>query len=117
MLVHAVIVAGDGAGANVDSRADFRVAQISEMVGLRSLAQLDLLGLDEVADVRALADLAARPQMRVRSDESLPALTCAPSMTHPGRTVTPSSISESRITLYERIRQFPPIRVLPKSCT
>src|SRR5262245_42111330 len=36
MLLHAVVIARDGAGADVHVRADRRVAQIREMVRLRS---------------------------------------------------------------------------------
>ena len=63
VLVHAVVVAGDRARADVDAFADLRVAQIGEMVRLRTFAQLRFLGLDEVADVRAFSDFAAGAQM------------------------------------------------------
>src|SRR5271166_6521149 len=68
MFVYAVIVAGDGSGADVHACADFCVAQVGKMIRLRSFAQLDLLSLDEVAHVRALADLAAGPQVRIGAD-------------------------------------------------
>ena len=57
VLVNAVIVAGDGSSPDVDARADLRVAEVSKVVGLGSLAEPDLLGLDEIADVRAFTDL------------------------------------------------------------
>ena len=70
VLVHAIIVAGDRTGSDVHARTDFGVAQIREVVGFRSLAQLDLLRLDEIADMRALPDFAAGTEMTVRSEES-----------------------------------------------
>ncbi len=69
MLLDAVVVAGDGSGADVDSGADFGVAEIGQVVGLRSLAELDLLGLDKVADVRAFSDVAAGTQMGIGSED------------------------------------------------
>src|SRR5690348_1533913 len=39
-LVDAVVVTGDGAGADVDPGADLGVAEIGEMVGLAAFAQL-----------------------------------------------------------------------------
>ena len=97
VLVDAVVVAGDGSGADVDARADFGVAEIGQVVGLRSLAQLDLLGLDEIADVRAFADFAAGAQMRIRAEDCAGADAGFFEM-QPGRMGTPSPISESRIT-------------------
>src|ERR1039458_8889023 len=59
---------GDRSGTDVHARTDLRVPQVSQVVCLRPLAQLDLLGLDKIPHVRALTDLAARTQVRVRSD-------------------------------------------------
>src|ERR1039458_10788814 len=67
LLVHAIVIAGDGARADVDAFADFRVAQIAEVICLRPLTELDFLGLDEVAHVSAFAYLASGAQMRIRS--------------------------------------------------
>src|SRR5690606_6704634 len=61
-LVHAVVVAGDGAGADVDLRADARVAQVGEVVGLAARAERRVLGLDEIADVHAFGEHRARAQ-------------------------------------------------------
>ena len=63
MLVDTIVVAGNGSGADVHSRADFCVAQISKVVGLGSLAQFDLLGLDKVTDMSAFSNVAAGAQM------------------------------------------------------
>src|SRR5215471_17829909 len=43
VFVHAVVVAGDGAGTDVDSLANFRVTQIGQMIRLRALAQTHFL--------------------------------------------------------------------------
>src|SRR3546814_12514737 len=53
VLQEAVVVAGDGAGADVGGGADGGVAQIAQVVGLGALAQLGVLDLDEVADMRS----------------------------------------------------------------
>ena len=63
--MHSIVIAGDGPRADVDSRANLRVSQVSQVIRLRSFAQLDLLGLDKVAHVRALANLTAGTQVRV----------------------------------------------------
>ena len=39
VLVHAVVIAGNGAGADVHAGPDFRVAEISQMLGLRAFAE------------------------------------------------------------------------------
>src|SRR5690606_21920120 len=62
MLQGAVVVAGDGSGANVDALSDFGIADIGEVVGLRATAEPARLDLDEVADVHLVAQLRARPQ-------------------------------------------------------
>ena len=69
VFMHAVVVAGDGAGTDVHAFANFGVAEIGEVVGFRSLAQANLLGLHKIADVRAFADVASRAQMRIRAED------------------------------------------------
>src|SRR5260370_30815437 len=69
VLVNSIVVAGDGSGADVDAGADFGVAKISKVVGLRSLTQFDFFGLDKVADVRAFTNVATGAQMGVRSED------------------------------------------------
>ena len=66
MLIHAVVVAGDGARAYVNAFANLRVAQIRQMIRLRPLAQLDLLGLNKISHVSAFANFASRTQIRIR---------------------------------------------------
>src|SRR5690606_7754832 len=67
-LVHAVVVAGDGAGTDVDAGADLGIAQVAEVVGLAAGAQAGLLGFDEIADVHALGQLGAGAEARVGAD-------------------------------------------------
>src|ERR1035438_4232439 len=50
VLVDAIVITGDSTGADVYAFTNFRIAQIAEVIRLRSLAQLDFLGLDEVPD-------------------------------------------------------------------
>ena len=71
ILVGAVVVAGDRAGADVDVAADRGVAKIGQVVGLRAVADLGGLGLDEVADVDLVCQPGSRPQARVRPDAAL----------------------------------------------
>src|SRR3546814_13193928 len=61
----AVIIAGDRARADIGPRTDADVAQIGQVVGLGALADLGLLGLDEIADLRLLAQDVARPKTRI----------------------------------------------------
>ncbi len=68
MLVEAVIVAGDGTGADVSARADAGVADIGEMVNLGALADLGLLDLDEVADMGVGGEARAGSKPRKRTD-------------------------------------------------
>src|SRR3546814_12249072 len=64
VLQEAVVVACDGAVADVGGGPDGGVAQIAQMVGLGALAQFGVLDLDEVADMGAAAELGPRPQPR-----------------------------------------------------
>ncbi len=71
VLVSAIVVASDGSGADVHACANFRVAEIGKVVGLRSLAQLDLFRLHEITDVCIFSDIAAGAQMRIRSKDGV----------------------------------------------
>src|SRR6185503_12550023 len=71
VLLGAVVVAGDGAGADVDARADLGVADVGEVVGLRARTEAARLDLDEVADVHLLGQARARPQAGVRADPAV----------------------------------------------
>ena len=93
VLVAAVVIAGDGAGADIGAGADEGVADIAQMIGLGAGLDRRFLDLDEIADARALAEPRARPQPRERPDRT-PLPTWAPArcenewMTAPSSTVT-----------------------------
>src|SRR4051812_29209989 len=72
VLREPVVVAGDGAGADVRRRADRRVAHVREVVHLRAGAELGVLDLDEVADAHLLAERGARPKPRIGPDARAP---------------------------------------------
>jgi len=59
MLVEAVVVAEDRAGADVGALTHAPVADIRKVVGLRPCLETGVLDLDEIADVSALADVGA----------------------------------------------------------
>src|SRR6058998_1294070 len=59
VLREPVVVAGDGAGADIRVGADGRVADVGEVVHLRAGAELGVLDLDEVADAHLLAERGA----------------------------------------------------------
>ena len=60
VLVNAVVVAGDDAGADVGFLADLGVAEVGEVAGFDAgVPSFDFFGFDEVADVDVLADLAS----------------------------------------------------------
>ena len=52
MLVFAVIIAGDGARADIAARADIRIAKITQVVGFGPPAQARLFQLDKIAHMR-----------------------------------------------------------------
>src|SRR5207248_5988150 len=62
VLEEAVVVAGDGAGADVDLAPDHGIADIGQMIGLAALAEPRRLELDEIADVDIGAELRARAE-------------------------------------------------------
>ena len=66
----AVVVAGDGAGADVGGFADLGITDVGEMVGLRAFADAGFFHFDEVADVSLFADFAAGAEMDERADFS-----------------------------------------------
>src|ERR1035437_2290366 len=68
VLLHAVVVARDRAGADVHTCADRGVAEIRQVHRLRSGPEHGLLQLDEIADARLLADVRFVSEMRERPD-------------------------------------------------
>src|SRR5205823_3175670 len=68
VLVETVIVAGDGAGADVGVGANMRIPEIGNMIGLGAGLDRGRLDLDEIADVDAFAEHRTRPQPRIRTD-------------------------------------------------
>ena len=71
MFLGAVVVAGDGAGTNVDTCAHGGVPDIREVVGLAVGTNLAVLHLCEVADVAALCQARAWPQSGKGANNSL----------------------------------------------
>src|SRR5215469_9107847 len=68
MFFDAIVVARDCPGANIGGLSEFSVSQIGEMIRFRAFPKLRVLQLDEVSNVRVLADLSAAPQPRERAD-------------------------------------------------
>ena len=64
----AVVIAGDGPGADVGPGADDAVADVGQMIDLHARGQVGGLDLDEVADPHALAQVGAGPQAGERAD-------------------------------------------------
>ena len=71
MLVGAVVIAGDGTGADIDITSDRAVADIGQMIGLGAGANIAVLDLGEVANVHALRQLAARANARIRPEPAI----------------------------------------------
>ena len=67
MLIHAIVVAGDDAGADVHPFTHLGVAHVGEMVGLAVTAEPAFLHFHEIADVHFIGKLALRPDARERS--------------------------------------------------
>src|SRR6185437_14627814 len=68
VLGEAVVIAGDRSRADIRARADMRVAEISEMIGLGAIVDAGRLYLDEVANVYVGAEVRAGPQPGERTD-------------------------------------------------
>ena|GEM_PF-3965553 len=67
-FVHTVIIAGNGACADIDLSTDIGIAQITQVVGLAALAESGFFELNKIADVRICGQLGARTQSRVGAD-------------------------------------------------
>src|ERR1700722_2298168 len=70
MFAYTVIIAGDGPRANVHLLADVGIAQIGEVIRLRTFSQLDFLGLHEIPEMSVLSYVAPRTHVGVRSKNS-----------------------------------------------
>src|SRR5690606_6400024 len=66
VLGEAVVIAGDGAGADIGASTHARVSNVGEVVGLGLVAELRGLGLDEVADAYAAAEFRSGTKPRER---------------------------------------------------
>src|SRR3569623_1616603 len=53
-FIGAVVIAGDGAGADIDAPAYRRVADVTQMIHLRARTDRRFLHLDEIADVHVV---------------------------------------------------------------
>ena len=93
VLVRAVVVAGDRAGADVDAARRRRVADVGEVVGLASPRRPARLHLDEVADVHVVGERAPGrsraygPMRALRADRRAVEMRDTASMRVPAPTV------------------------------
>ena len=65
----AVVIAGDGAGADIGARADMGIADIGEVMGFDARFEMRVLQLDEIADIDAVIELRPAAQPRERPDD------------------------------------------------
>ena len=70
VLVRAVVVAGDDAGADVGGVADVGVAEVGEVVGFGGAAEARIFDFHEVADARLGVELRAGTQAGERPDSA-----------------------------------------------
>ena len=66
--MRAVVVAGDGARADIHPCANGRVAQVSEMIGFRPRPECRLFQLHEISDFGSFPNHRFRPQMGKGAD-------------------------------------------------
>src|SRR5258706_974201 len=69
MLVVAVVIAGDGPGADIAGGANPRIADIGQMIGFDALLQTRVLYFDEIADMHRFFQHRAGPEARERSHD------------------------------------------------
>src|SRR5450755_1707486 len=65
VLVRAVVVTGDGAGADVDVAAYARVADVGQVIGFAACTDNARLDLDEISDVHLVGEHGRGPYSRV----------------------------------------------------
>ena len=68
VLLNAVVVTGNGAGADVDPCSDLAVADVAEMVGLGALAQGRLFYFDKITDMHILIEAGTGADAGERAD-------------------------------------------------
>src|SRR5207342_1155535 len=68
VLLLAVVVGEDRAGADVGALADLGVADVRQVWNLGAVADLGVLGLDEGADLAADTERGARPEVGERAN-------------------------------------------------
>jgi len=76
VLESAVVVAGDGAGADVHVAPDFAVANVGEVIRLGADIEPRFLDLHEVADVDVRSEFGLRPDTGKGADASAGTITC-----------------------------------------
>jgi hypothetical protein len=64
MLRYAVVIAGDGAGADVRLAADGSIAEVGQVQSLRALMKHRVLYFDEISDAGPCANICAGTQTR-----------------------------------------------------
>ena len=69
VLFFSVVVAGDGAGADIAGAADGGVAQISQMVGFGLVAEVGVFEFNKVADVGTRSGVGVQAEAGERTDE------------------------------------------------
>ena len=71
MLIRAIIVASDGARADVHFAADRCIADVGQVIHLAARADLAVFNLDEISDMRICSQSRARPDARERPDAAI----------------------------------------------
>ena len=55
VLAYSIVIANDGARANIYAGADFRISQVGEVIGFRARTHRGLFQLHEISDLCPLA--------------------------------------------------------------
>src|SRR5471030_3109043 len=67
MFIGAVIIAGNGARADIHPGANFGIAEVTQMPGFRPFAKPRFFHLDEITDMSPFSQLGARTQTGERT--------------------------------------------------
>ena len=62
MLVDAVVITRDRAGANVDARPNFGIADVGQVIDLAAISNRALFYLNKVSDLDVIGECRARAQ-------------------------------------------------------